>query len=190
MPGGSIDPLLRKELEDLTAGICKALNDRKRLVLLYALRKGPHTVSELCEGIQAPQSNTSQHLAVLRGRGLVEAQRQGNTVVYSLRHPKVIDAIDLLRLTGQPAHTAFAASASSPRSGNQSMSGMLSAGRLPLPGGVVFVHDPAQLGGRKRNRHHGCHLRHPSLWRWSVPSGLRGYMALGGLAAACVRGTG
>lgn len=33
----SIDPLLRKELENLTSGICKALNDPKRLVLLYAL---------------------------------------------------------------------------------------------------------------------------------------------------------
>ena len=28
---------------------------------------------------------------------LVEAERQGNNVVYSLRHPKVIDAIDILR---------------------------------------------------------------------------------------------
>jgi len=34
---------------------------------------------------------------VLRDRGLVEAERQGNNVVYSLRHPKVIDAIDILR---------------------------------------------------------------------------------------------
>ena len=47
--------------------------------------------------IEAPQSNTSQHLAVLRDRGLVEAERQGNNVVYSLRHPKVIEAIDILR---------------------------------------------------------------------------------------------
>jgi ArsR family transcriptional regulator len=27
----------------------------------------------------------------------VEAERQGNNVVYSLRHPKVIEAIDILR---------------------------------------------------------------------------------------------
>jgi hypothetical protein len=36
-------------------------------------------------------------LGVLRDLGLVEAQRQGKRVVYSLRHPKVIDAVDLLR---------------------------------------------------------------------------------------------
>jgi ArsR family transcriptional regulator len=92
-----IDALLRQELDELVASMCKALNDPKRLLLLYALRSGRYTVSELCELIEAPQSNTSQHLAVLRDRGLVEAERQGNNVVYSLRHPKVIGAIDVLR---------------------------------------------------------------------------------------------
>jgi ArsR family transcriptional regulator len=92
-----IDALLRQELDELVASMCKALNDPKRLLLLYALRSGRYTVSELCELIEAPQSNTSQHLAVLRDRGLVEAERQGNNVVYSLRHPKVIGAIDILR---------------------------------------------------------------------------------------------
>ncbi len=92
-----IDSLLRQELDELVASMCKALNDSKRLLLLYALRYGRYTVTELCDLIEAPQSNTSQHLAVLRDRGLVEAERQGNNVVYSLRHPKVIDAIDILR---------------------------------------------------------------------------------------------
>jgi DNA-binding transcriptional ArsR family regulator len=92
-----IDALLRQELDELVASMCKALNDPKRLLLLYALRNGRYTVSELCELIEAPQSNTSQHLAVLRDRGLVEAERQGNNVMYSLRHPKVIEAIDILR---------------------------------------------------------------------------------------------
>jgi DNA-binding transcriptional ArsR family regulator len=96
-PGAPIDNRLRQELDELVASMCKALNDSKRLLLLYALRNGPFTVSELCEVIEAPQSNTSQHLAVLRDRGLVEAERQGNNVVYSLRHPKVIEAIDMLR---------------------------------------------------------------------------------------------
>jgi DNA-binding transcriptional ArsR family regulator len=92
-----IDALLRQELDELVASMCKALNDPKRLLLLYALRFGPQTVSELCRAIEAPQSNTSQHLAVLRDRGLVEAERQGNNVVYSLRHHRVIEAIDMLR---------------------------------------------------------------------------------------------
>lgn len=92
-----IDPSLREEVTDLVASMCKALSDAKRLLLLYALQDGALTVSQLCEVIDAPQANTSQHLAVLRERGLVEATRQGNNVCYSLRHPQVIEAIDLLR---------------------------------------------------------------------------------------------
>ncbi|MFZ8980576.1 MAG: ArsR/SmtB family transcription factor, partial [Candidatus Nanopelagicales bacterium] len=41
--------------------------------------------------------NCSQHLAILRERGVVEATRQGPHVLYSLRSDKVLAAIDLLR---------------------------------------------------------------------------------------------
>ena len=88
---------LREEMHELTASICKALNDPKRLLLLYALGDGAKTVTELCEVLEAPQSNTSQHLAILRERGLVEATRHGNNVHYSLRHPEVLDAVEVLR---------------------------------------------------------------------------------------------
>ena len=62
-----------------------------------ALHRIDGSVSELCDVLQAPQSNTSQHLAVLRTAGMVDTERRGNSVIYSLRHPKVIDAIDKLR---------------------------------------------------------------------------------------------
>lgn len=93
----AVDQALRSELDELVAGLCKGLNDSKRLLLLYALSDGPHTVSELSDVVGTPQSNTSQHLAVLRTAGMVDSERRGNSVVYSLRHPKVIDAINTLR---------------------------------------------------------------------------------------------
>ena len=92
-----VDNSLRHELDEVVAGLCKGLNDSKRLLVLYALSDGPHSVSELCGVLDAPQSNTSQHLAVLRTAGMVDTERRGNSVVYSLRHPKVIEAIDKLR---------------------------------------------------------------------------------------------
>lgn len=92
-----VDPHLREELNELVADMCHALNEPKRLLVLYALAERPRTVSELARYLDAPQSNTSQHLAVLRDRGLVETERSGSHVVYHLRHPKVIEAIDLLR---------------------------------------------------------------------------------------------
>lgn len=97
MPEGSLDGALRQELTALAGGICKALNDSKRLIVLYALRRRGHSVGELSDLIEAPKANISQHLAVLRSQGLVESERQGSRVVYSLCHPKVIDAVDVLR---------------------------------------------------------------------------------------------
>ncbi len=94
---GADDVRLRLQLEELVHTMCKALNDPKRLMLLYALRDGAHTVGELCELVGAPQSNTSQHLAVLRQRGLVATERQGNKVLYSLRYQRILDAVDILR---------------------------------------------------------------------------------------------
>ncbi|MDX1620603.1 MAG: metalloregulator ArsR/SmtB family transcription factor [Nitriliruptorales bacterium] len=92
-----LDDQLRAELTQLTASVCKALNDPKRLMILYALRDGPLTVSELVDLLEASQANVSQHLAILRERGIVVADRQGNNVHYSLRHAQVLEAIDLLR---------------------------------------------------------------------------------------------
>lgn len=94
---GRLSAGVRAELEHLTQSVCRALTDPKRLGILYALAEGPMTVSAIGEAIDAPQANTSQHLAVLRERGLIEPDRQGNNVYYSLRHERVIDAIDILR---------------------------------------------------------------------------------------------
>ena len=87
----------RAELVQLHARLCQALADPKRLMLLTTLRKGPRTVGDLCSELSLGQSNVSQHLAVLRDRGVVTAERVGTTVTYSLRGDKVVRALDLLR---------------------------------------------------------------------------------------------
>jgi ArsR family transcriptional regulator len=97
-PGpGPLDPALRAELTELTVGLCKALSDPKRLMVLYALAAAPRSVTELAEAVDAREANVSQHLAVLRERGLVDTERRGTSVIYSLRYPELVDAIDRLR---------------------------------------------------------------------------------------------
>jgi DNA-binding transcriptional ArsR family regulator len=95
--GGPLDPVLREELVELTGSMCRALNDPKRLLILYVLGDRELSVGELCEVLEVSQSNVSQHLAVLRERGLVNADRQGSNVYYSLRHPEVLEAVNILR---------------------------------------------------------------------------------------------
>jgi len=91
------DARLRDELEELTAGVCRALSDPKRLMILYGLAERPRSVGELAELLEVSQSNVSQHLALLRDRGLVDPEREANRVIYALRDPRIVEAIDVLR---------------------------------------------------------------------------------------------
>jgi DNA-binding transcriptional ArsR family regulator len=69
----------------------------KRLLIINELRDRELSVSELCEALDLSQSNASQHLAILRERGVVSARREGTSVIYTLRGRKVLEAVDLLR---------------------------------------------------------------------------------------------
>ncbi|MEX2557918.1 MAG: metalloregulator ArsR/SmtB family transcription factor [Actinomycetota bacterium] len=92
-----MDPKIRNEIYELHARLCKALADPKRLLIINVLRDGSKSVTELTSELDLSQSNVSQHLAVLRERGVVQATREGNSVYYSLRDARVGRAIDLLR---------------------------------------------------------------------------------------------
>ena len=84
------------EIYDLHARVCKAIADGKRLLIINELREGPRTVGELVAALGISQANASQHMAVLRDRGIVSARRSGSNIYYSLTSSKVIEAIDLL----------------------------------------------------------------------------------------------
>ena len=88
---------MHQELYQLHASVCKGLADPKRLLILNALRDGERSVSEICDAVDLPQANVSQHLAVLREKGLVTARKDGQWVYYSMSSPKIMQALDLLR---------------------------------------------------------------------------------------------
>ena len=90
-------PDTAKELYRLHASVCKGLADPKRLLIINALRNGERTVTDLCTELDLPQANLSQHLAILREKGLVSARRDGQFSYYSLTSPKTLAAVDLLR---------------------------------------------------------------------------------------------
>ena len=84
------------EFYELHARVCKAIADAKRLLIINELRDGPRSVGELADALGIPQANASQHLAILRDRGIVTTRRAGSTIHYSLTSSKVVEAIDLL----------------------------------------------------------------------------------------------
>ncbi|HKZ69669.1 MAG TPA: metalloregulator ArsR/SmtB family transcription factor [Anaerolineales bacterium] len=85
------------QLYELHASICQTLANPKRLEVIDRLRDGEQSVSELAEAMKIGQANLSQHLAVMRQKGIVATRREGLNVYYRLSNPKIIKACDLMR---------------------------------------------------------------------------------------------
>ena len=68
-------------------GFFQALGNRTRLRLLNLVATGEICVCHLVEILEEPQPRISQHLACLRGLGIVAARREGKWMHYSLTSP-------------------------------------------------------------------------------------------------------
>lgn len=88
---------LQKRIYELHAEICKTLASPKRLEILQHLRDSEMTVSEIVARVGAAKANISQHLAVMRQRGIVSTRREGINIYYRVANPKIIQACDLMR---------------------------------------------------------------------------------------------
>ena len=62
----------------------KALADPERLKIVSKLLRGEKSVSTLAAELNLPIDNVSHHLRVLRAAQLVQTQKQGKFVIYSL----------------------------------------------------------------------------------------------------------
>ena len=65
-------------------GLLKAMSNPVRLLVLCQLAEGEKSVGELEQVVDVSQSALSQHLALLRSRGIVASRRAGQTIFYSL----------------------------------------------------------------------------------------------------------
>lgn len=86
-----------RQLYELHASICHTLSNPKRLEIIDRLRKRELSVTELAEALEISQANLSQHLAIMRQKGIVTTRREGLNVFYSMSNPKIIQACDLMR---------------------------------------------------------------------------------------------
>lgn len=73
--------------------VFKALSDPTRRRVLQLLHEQPMTAGELCDRFDLSGSTMSAHFSVLRGAGLVEAEKRGTTITYRLRLSVLQDAL-------------------------------------------------------------------------------------------------
>ncbi len=92
-----MDPALAKEekLEEL-AEFFKALSHPVRLKIVSILIEGRQCVKNLGEQLGMSQPSVSQHLSILRSRGIVGCKREGSIICYYIKDERVLKLYDML----------------------------------------------------------------------------------------------
>ncbi len=88
--------LTDKTIFEMQAEICKTLTNSKRIEILSTLKNKEKTVTELVTALGASKANVSQHLAVMRHRGILATRRNGVNIYYRVTNPKIINACTLM----------------------------------------------------------------------------------------------
>ncbi len=90
--------MIEKKAEK-AARCLKVLAHPKRLVILASLKDDSRTVSEINEFVAIPQASLSQHLGLMRDRGLLKSRKQGTSVVYSIANKQILELLEALMKT-------------------------------------------------------------------------------------------
>ncbi|ADW71352.1 ArsR/SmtB family transcription factor [Granulicella tundricola] len=85
------------ELSRFKAEFFKALAHPLRIRIVDELRNGEVGVTHLCARLEVEQSSLSQQLAVLRARYIVNARKDGLSVLYSIRDPEIFSLLDVAK---------------------------------------------------------------------------------------------
>lgn len=67
-----------------------------RISIFCALRHGRRTVTELAEVSGVSLQNASQHLRIMRDKGAVTAEREGQRVYYAISDPRFVAGVRLI----------------------------------------------------------------------------------------------
>lgn len=73
--------------------VFKALSDPTRRQVLQLLKRGPMSAGDLAGNFDVTKPTMSAHFAVLVHAGLIDATRQGRTILYRLRMSVLEDAL-------------------------------------------------------------------------------------------------
>jgi ArsR family transcriptional regulator len=84
------------KLYEARANIIKALAHPSRLYIVDMLNSQPRTVGELTGMIGADTSTVSKHLSVLKNAGIIIDEKQGTSVIYSLKTPCILNFISCI----------------------------------------------------------------------------------------------
>ncbi len=89
-------PTIDDRIFERQALICKSFAHPKRLKLLSLLSQGERRMSDLQKELMLSRANMSQHVAILRGAGVIDTYRNGQHMYCFLAFPEVKKACHLI----------------------------------------------------------------------------------------------
>lgn len=96
MAASSVKEQVYQELSRVT----RAISNPKRMELIDVLSQKGYSVEELSKEIAMSIASTSQHLQVLKSVKLVETQRLGNFIIYSITDDSVLRLVSAVKELG------------------------------------------------------------------------------------------
>jgi ArsR family transcriptional regulator len=91
-PRGDSEPIYR-----LKAEFFRLLGHPARVRILELLRDSEHNVGELQAELGLDSSGTSQHLTAMRRQGLLASRREGTSVYYSVKDPRIFQLMEVAK---------------------------------------------------------------------------------------------
>ena len=84
-------------LAEVKAEFFKALANPLRIRILDCLRDGAKAVSEISSRLEVGATNISQQLAILRTKNIVNGNKAGSNVYYTVRDARIFNLLDVAR---------------------------------------------------------------------------------------------
>ena len=72
------------ESAEMQAEICALFSNPKRILILWSLAQKPKSVGSIAKEIDATLQNTSQHLRLMKAKGILKATRDGQKMLYQV----------------------------------------------------------------------------------------------------------
>lgn len=89
--------LVRDEDVQTASRSLKAISHPLRLKILCVLGENEVSVQDIVEQVGTSQSNISQHLAILRDKGILSSRKEANRVFYSVGDSRILKLIDMMQ---------------------------------------------------------------------------------------------
>ena len=94
---GSLDLLADDDDIERASRSLKAMSHPLRLKILCTLGDKESSVQDIVEQVGTSQSNISQHLAILRDKGILASRKEANRVLYRVSDTRTLQLIGMMR---------------------------------------------------------------------------------------------